>query len=121
MFLAVFTLVLQSCNNDDDDQIEDAIVSPYAGTWSGTYAGDDSGTWTMEISDSGVFVQGSSFSFNAGQSFPTASATLNPDGSGTSVSSNGTLGTSQITGDTLTGTWYNPNNNLRGTSTGSRE
>jgi len=127
MFLAVFTLVFQSCNNDDDDQIDDAIVSPYAGTWSGTYAGDDSGTWTMLISDSGVFVSGSSYSNNAQESQTTISSTVNADGSTTSVSENGTIGTGQFDGNKITGTWVNPNFTnasgvaLNGTSTGSKE
>ena len=46
---------------------------------------------------------------------------FNPKGINVVFGDNGTLGTSQITGDTLTATWYNPNNNLRGTSTGVRE
>ena len=127
LLFVLFTLVFQSCNNDDDDEIGDAIVSPFAGTWSGTYAGDDSGTWSMEVSDSGDFIKGSSFSNNAQQSQVTISATFNADGSSTSESENGTIGTSQLTGSTLTGTWVNPNFTnasgvaLNGTSTGSKE
>ena len=66
ILLTIFTLVFQSCDNDDDP-IEDVIVSPLAGNWSGTYDGDDSGTWTMEISDTGEWLKGTSFSNNSQQ------------------------------------------------------
>ena len=93
------TLTFQSCSSDDDP-----IISPVAGTWSGTYDGDDSGTWTVEYSDSGDFVKGSSYSNNAQESFATVSATYTADGVGTSVSENGTVGTTQTIGTNITGT-----------------
>ena len=120
LILTVVTLTFQSCSSDDDDS-DGPEISPFAGIWSGTYAGDDSGTWTMEWSDSGIFVKGSSFSNNAQESFATTSATINADGVGTSVSENGTLGTSQTTGNKVTGTWINPNFDISGTITGTRE
>ena len=126
ILLAIVTFTFQSCN-DDDDGLGDPVASPYAGTWSGTYSGDDSGTWTMTISESGDFIAGSSFSNNAQESQKTISSTINADGSSTSESENGTIGTSQFTGNTITGTWVNPNftnangDALNGTSTGSKE
>ena len=95
--------------------------SPFAGTWSGTYSGDDTGTWIMVISDSGTFVSGSSYSNNAMETILTISATINVDGSVTSVTENGSTSESQITGDDLEGTWENTAKGISGTLIGSRE
>ena len=120
LLLTVFTLTFYSCDNDDDDL--DLLESPYAGTWSGTYTGDDTGTWIIEISKSGEFIKGSSYSHNARRTQGYKSVTINADGSSTSVAENGTIGTGQFTEDnTSTGTWHNPNNNLRGISRGSKK
>ncbi len=119
LMLTVVTLTFYSCTNDDDDDIP--VISPYAGTWSGTYDGDDSGTWITVISDSGKLVKGSSYSNNAQQTFGQAAQTITADGVGKGTSSNGTWSDSQFTGNNVTGTWYNPTNNLRGTHTGIRE
>ena len=116
-FLTIITFTFYSCTSDD----EDPTISPFAGTWSGTYDGDDSGTWILVISDSGKLVKGSSFSNNAQATTGTAATTVAADGSVKSTSSNGTWSTSQIVGNSLTGTWYNPSNKLRGTHEGSRE
>ena len=108
ILLTIFTLVFQSCDNDDDP-IEDVIVSPLAGNWSGTYDGDDSGTWTMEISDTGEWLKGTSFSNNSQQFVKSISLTNNADGTSTGVSENGTISTNTTSGTSITGTWYNPN------------
>lgn len=122
ILLTLFTLVFQSCNNDDDDPIaEDVIISPYAGMWKGTYDGDDSGTWWAEVSESGDPIRGGSYSNNAGLSQGNKSGSISADGLWLNVANNGTEGRSQIEGNKVTGTWYNPNNNLSGTSEGSKE
>ena len=116
LILTVITLTFYSCTNDDDD---DSMVSPFAGTWSGTFDGDDSGTWILVWSDDGKFVKGSSFSNNAQRTTGTAAQTITPDGIGKGTSSNGTWSTGQFVGNNVSGTWVN--NSLTGTFTGSRE
>ena len=133
LFLTVIAVTFQSCSSDGINEeliSEDPVVSQtnnepsvsdFAGTWRGFYNGDDSGTWVMVIDDEGTFLTGVSYSNNGQISQPTISTTINPDGSTTSTAENGTITQSQITGNIIKGTWYNPNNNLRGTLKGSRE
>ncbi len=116
MFIAVGTS-LYSCNNDDDDP----VASPYAGTWSGTYDGDDTGTWILVISDGGTLVKGSGYSNSSQQTVGSASFYVTADGVGKGVDSSGILSFSQFTGNKVTGTWRFPNRSASGTLTGSRD
>jgi len=118
LVLIAVTLIFQACSSDDvNDPITE--ISQYAGTWSGTYNGDDNGTWTITFSADGLFVSGSGYSNVADVTFKTTSATVTADGGITSRAENGTVGTAQVNGDTVNGTWVN--GDVSGSMTGQRE
>jgi hypothetical protein len=99
-------------------------ISQFAGTWSGTYDGDDTGTWTFVVSVNSIVTESTAFSNNANATQQgEVGGTIPADGGVVGIAPNGTETTAQITGETLNGTWINPNvsNNFGGTLTGSRE
>lgn len=110
----MFTFLLLACSNDN-------TISSFQGQWNGTFKGDDMGTWNAQIMSQGV-VTGTATS-DVSNNPDQISGSVDEDGQfsatvGSTIS--GTIFTGQFSGNRVSGSWVNQENNMEGSWEGEK-
>ncbi|KJD36815.1 hypothetical protein PW52_04060 [Tamlana sedimentorum] len=117
LFLIVATLYCSS--SDDSDEMNIDLMS---GFWSGTFSGDDTGTFSVFVYANGT-VTGTAYS-NSLKASLEIEGTIDEKGNLDAVlgsSDNGASFTGKFAKVTSSGTWNNPNFNISGTWSGTKD
>ena len=114
----IFSLIMLSCSNNDDDN----NTFPFQGHWSGTYSGQqDHGTFSINVSSTGI-VTGTTMSVVFQENFD-INGNVSQSGQFSAIAGNATSGatfTGQMSGNSSNGTWINNSAGMNGTWSGNK-
>lgn len=114
----IFSVIILSCSNNDDND----SAFPYQGHWSGTYSGQqDHGTFSINVSSKGI-VTGTSSSVVFNEDFD-VNGNVSQSGQFSAIAGSATSGatfTGQMSGNSANGTWLNNSAGMNGTWSGDK-